>query len=62
VGEWDGYVRGHGDDQDLETMRRHERTGRPLGSQDFVRLIEDTVGRMLRPRKPGPKVSQMVGN
>jgi len=62
VGEWDEFVRDCAGDQDLETLRRHERTGRPLGSQDFVRLIEDAVGRMLKRRKPGPKSKREPGS
>ena len=39
----------------LETHRRHERTGRPLGSKPFVRRLEKRLGRPLLPRKPGPR-------
>src|SRR5439155_9779480 len=31
------------------------RTGRPLGTDDFVRQLEKQTGRSLRPRNPGPK-------
>ena len=36
-------------------FRRHERTGRPLGGERFVTRIERLLGRVLRPRKRGPK-------
>ncbi|MDZ7749721.1 MAG: transposase [Halofilum sp. (in: g-proteobacteria)] len=41
-----------------EILRLHTRTGRPLGSDEFVEQIEAATGRVLRPkrrgRKPGP--------
>jgi putative transposase len=36
-------------------LRRHERTGRPLGSKEFVKTIERRLKRPLLPQKPGPK-------
>ena len=39
----------------IEEARRHERTGRPLGSDGFVARLERRLGRALRPQKPGPK-------
>jgi putative transposase len=42
---------------DLEAIRLHSRTGRPLGPEAFIEAIEARVGRPLRPQKPGPKVA-----
>ena len=39
----------------MELIRRHERTGRPLGDDAFIEHLEAILGRPLRPRKPGPK-------
>jgi len=36
-------------------FRRHERTGRPLGSPAFVASLEDRLGRVLRRQRPGKK-------
>lgn len=38
-----------------EALRLRERTGRLLGDARFVRKLEALAGRILRPRKPGPK-------
>ena len=38
-----------------ERIHLHARTGRPLGSEDFVKQLEARLHRSLRPRKPGPK-------
>jgi len=40
---------------DIETIRLHTRTGRPLGTEAFVQEVETAVGRCLRPRKRGRK-------
>lgn len=40
---------------EVDMLHRHERTGRPLGDQDFVDQLESTLSRKLRPKKPGPK-------
>ena len=39
-----------------EKMRKHEQTGRPLGSESFVMKLEKILDRMLRPQKTGPKL------
>jgi len=41
-------------------MRGHEHTGRPLGSGSFVENLENTLGRVLKPKKAGrrPKSRQ----
>ena len=41
------------DDGDL--VRRHERTGHPLGTPAFVDRLERLLRRMLKPQKRGPK-------
>ena len=39
-------------------LRRHERTGRPLGSEAFVEKVGMVIGRDLRKKKPGRKVQK----
>jgi putative transposase len=41
--------------EDLDLLHRHERTGRPMGAHGFVETLEQTLGRVLQPQKPGPK-------
>ncbi len=36
-----------------DAFRRHERTGRPLGGEGFVAHLENTLGRVLKPQRPG---------
>ena len=42
-------------EEELKQLRDHGRTGHPLGNAAFVAGLEETVGRILRPRKPGRK-------
>jgi len=38
-----------------DVIRKHTRTGRPLGDEAFIDQLEEVTGRSLRPRKRGPK-------
>ena len=55
VEDWRGFLTGGVDKDDTAALRAHERTGRPLGSEDFVGRLESSLGRALKRRKPGPK-------
>ncbi|MCJ7670392.1 MAG: hypothetical protein MUO61_07780, partial [Dehalococcoidia bacterium] len=44
----------------VERLRRHERTGRPLGSENFVAKLERILDRMLRPKKVGRKPNKIL--
>jgi len=55
VPDWSDFLAGGLSDDDAETLRRHERTGRPLGDAGFVERVSDLVGRDLMPKKRGPK-------
>lgn len=58
VGDWAAFLDGAGNDAEgaaFAALRRHERTGRPLGDDAFVARLEAATGRTLSRRKPGPK-------
>ena len=56
IGERDwGAFLGAGTPAELEALREHETTGRPLGDNDFVDRMELRMGRALRPRLRGPQ-------
>jgi putative transposase len=42
-------------EEDMKILRAHERTGRPLGGEAFLASLEQSLGRILRRQKPGPK-------
>jgi putative transposase len=58
VDDWRGFLLGGLDPDEAALIRRHERTGRPLGSPGFIGRLERALGRSLRRRKPGPKPSR----
>ena len=58
AGDWRHFLDGGIETAALEEIRRHERTGRPLGGADFVAGLEARLGRPLLPRKPGRKKRQ----
>jgi len=59
VDDWREYLAAGFGPKQAELFRRHERTGRPLGSAMFLKRLESTLGRVLRKkasgRKPNPK-------
>ena len=54
IHNWDDFL-GLSSDEDLQKLKRHENTGRPLGNDNFVKKVEQTLGRVLRPQKPGSR-------
>jgi len=53
IKDWSTYLQGEEKEEDLDTFRKHERTGRPLGDKDFITKIEEMTGRALRKKKGG---------
>lgn len=56
IGDWISYL----SDSDsiyhqLDTLRKHTRTGRPAGDEGFISMLEDLTGRKLRKSKTGPR-------
>ena len=54
-GGWKRFLSKAESFEQMETFRKHERTGRPLGSDSFVQMLEQKLHRILRPQKPGRK-------
>jgi len=55
AGPWLAFLASDLDEAELKRLRRHERTGRPLGGEAFLKRLEKRVRRPLRPRRPGRK-------
>lgn len=51
VDDWRIFLSQDLDCASAEQMRLHQRTGRPLGSEDFLRSLEPIAGRALLPRQ-----------
>ncbi len=53
VPDWARFLAGGMSDDDIEQIRKHSRSGRPLGAKRFVQRLEHRLGRTLLPQKPG---------
>ncbi len=61
IPDWSGFLGQKESQEDIKRIHYHERTGRPLGSQDFVRSLEELTGRVLMPMRRGRKSSKSKG-
>jgi putative transposase len=55
VNDWRGFIGEDITGEEMERFRQHERTGRRMGDMDFIKEIEKSSCRVLRPQKLGPK-------
>jgi len=53
IKDWKSYI--SLEDERIDKLRSHIRTGRPLGDDEFIEKLEKITGRILRKLKPGPK-------
>jgi putative transposase len=58
AGNWKVLLRGGDGEREWEEIRKHERTGRPLGEESFTEKLESALNRTLRRKKPGPKTTR----
>ena len=61
VDDWEEFLSVPPSDEERNAIRRHERTGRPLGGEAFLTKIERTLRRTLRPAKRGRKPKRHAG-
>jgi putative transposase len=54
IGNWQEFLNQGNADWELDAIRGHLRTGRPLGDKSFLVSLEQRLRRPLLPRKPGP--------
>ena len=54
VDDWKIYLQEEVTKEEIELLRKHENTGRPLGSILFIQTLEKLLDRNLRKKKPGP--------
>ncbi len=56
AGDWKKYLELTNKDEMIRSLKKHARTGRPVGSEGFIKQLENLTGRCLRKQKPGPKI------
>jgi putative transposase len=65
AGDWRRLLCSKVDEAEWRRLRHGERTGRPLGDDEFLLRLEQHLGRVLRRQKPGRKskqAEQTIGN
>jgi putative transposase len=55
IHDWQTYLSGSVNENDAEAIRKHSRSGRPLGTSEFINKIGILTGETLASRRPGPK-------
>jgi len=55
VNSWRDYLAEGLDDATVQALRKHSNTGRPLGDETFLDMLENKLGKVLRPLKQGRK-------
>jgi hypothetical protein len=53
--DWRAYLDAGVTESQLTAIRRSTYSGRPLGSQEFINVLEKETKRRLAPQKRGPK-------
>jgi putative transposase len=56
---WKKFLSVDAQESEIALLRKHERTGRPMGDVAFIEKLEQLLDRKLKPQKPGPKVGVM---
>ncbi len=62
IPDWKKYLGESDESEKVTTLRKHTRTGRPLGPKSFLEDLEQKLGRVLTKQKPGPKAIQIGGH
>ena len=60
VDDWDAYLIGAVEQENIDLLIKHERTGRPLGGKTFIEKLEKKLGLNLKKKKPGPKTKKVI--
>jgi putative transposase len=55
IDDWGEYLKEDIKKESIELLRKHERTGRPLGDKTFIEKLEKKLGISLKKNKPGRK-------
>ena len=58
ITDWASYLGQEDNREDIKKILEHENTGRPLGSEEFVKRLEALTGRVLAPKRRGRKKSE----
>ena len=54
-GDWTAFLDQRLTSQEMDWIRQNRATGRPTGSEEFVKELEGRTGQVLSPARPGRK-------
>ena len=57
INDWNNFLKSETSTNEIEELRKHEKTGRPLGNDGFIVGLEKILKVRLRKQKPGRKKS-----
>ena len=55
IRDWSSYLQEESTEQESRLFQQHVHTGRPLGDDTYMHLLEKITGKSLERKKPGPK-------
>lgn len=58
IGDWKTFVSCEDEQNNTDLIKAHAKTGRPLGDDRFIKILEEETGRILHKQQPGPKVKR----
>ena len=58
AGDWHHFLTASVDEKQMNILRKHESTGRPIGPVSFLDRLESALDRTLKRKKPEPKGKQ----
>lgn len=61
IPNWEDFLKEDASAEEQNFFDLHERTGRPLGSKEFIATLETALGRRLGRGKPGPRLRGKLG-
>jgi len=60
IKDWKAFLGEDDKQSDMNLLKKHVSTGRPLGDNKFIESIERFTGRILNKQKPGPKSRKVI--
>ncbi len=60
INDWEAYLSEEDKQEAVNLFKKHANSGRPLGDNKFIGMIEGLTGRILHKQKPGPKKKEGI--
>jgi putative transposase len=60
IKDWKIFLSEEDEPANINLLKTHANTGRPLGDNKFIEMLEKLTSRLLRKQKPGPKEKEKI--